>query len=69
MEIRDNVFLITGGASGLGAATARLFVENGGKVVLADLNQDARALRPPSRRSAKTVRIRSSRLHAPSPSI
>ena len=24
MEIRDNVFLITGGASGLGAATARL---------------------------------------------
>ena len=27
MEIRDNVFLITGGASGLGAATARLFVE------------------------------------------
>ena len=41
MEIRDNVFLITGGASGLGAATARLFVENGGKVVLADLNVDA----------------------------
>jgi NAD(P)-dependent dehydrogenase (short-subunit alcohol dehydrogenase family) len=41
MEIRDNVFLITGGASGLGAATARLLVENGGKVVLADLNQDA----------------------------
>jgi NAD(P)-dependent dehydrogenase (short-subunit alcohol dehydrogenase family) len=41
MEIRDNVFLITGGASGLGAATARLVVENGGKVVLADLNQDA----------------------------
>jgi len=41
MEIRDNVFLITGGASGLGAATARLIVEHGGKVVLADLNQDA----------------------------
>ncbi|MBB5471187.1 NAD(P)-dependent dehydrogenase (short-subunit alcohol dehydrogenase family) [Paraburkholderia sp. Clong3] len=41
MEIRDNVFLITGGASGLGAATARLLVENGGKVVLADLNLDA----------------------------
>jgi NAD(P)-dependent dehydrogenase (short-subunit alcohol dehydrogenase family) len=41
MEIRNNVFLITGGASGLGAATARLVVEHGGKVVLADLNQDA----------------------------
>jgi NAD(P)-dependent dehydrogenase (short-subunit alcohol dehydrogenase family) len=41
MEIRDNVFLITGGASGLGAATARLLVENGGKVVLADLNVEA----------------------------
>ena len=36
MEIRDNVFLVTGGASGLGAATARLFAEHGGKVVLAD---------------------------------
>ena len=41
MEIRDNAFLITGGASGLGAATARLFAEQGGKVVLADLNEDA----------------------------
>jgi NAD(P)-dependent dehydrogenase (short-subunit alcohol dehydrogenase family) len=41
MEIRDNAFLITGGASGLGAATARVLVENGGKVVLADLNQAA----------------------------
>ena len=41
MEIRDNAFLITGGASGLGAATARLIAENGGKVALADLNVDA----------------------------
>ncbi|WDD95087.1 SDR family NAD(P)-dependent oxidoreductase [Burkholderia sp. FERM BP-3421] len=41
MEIQGNVFLITGGASGLGAGTARLFAEAGGKVVLADLNQDA----------------------------
>jgi NAD(P)-dependent dehydrogenase (short-subunit alcohol dehydrogenase family) len=41
MEIRDNVFLITGGASGLGAATARLFAAEGGKIVVADLNQDA----------------------------
>ncbi|KVQ13036.1 3-hydroxyacyl-CoA dehydrogenase [Burkholderia ubonensis] len=41
MEIRGNVFLITGGASGLGAGTARMLVQEGGKVVLADLNQDA----------------------------
>ncbi|GLU35492.1 SDR family NAD(P)-dependent oxidoreductase [Trinickia caryophylli] len=39
MEIRGNAFLITGGASGLGAATARLIAEHGGKVVLADLNE------------------------------
>src|SRR5580698_9394399 len=41
MEIRDNVFLITGGASGLGASTARLFAAEGGKIVVADLSQDA----------------------------
>ena len=38
MDIRDNVFLITGGASGLGAGTARALTQQGGKVVLADLN-------------------------------
>ncbi|NBA97614.1 3-hydroxyacyl-CoA dehydrogenase [Pseudomonas sp. R5(2019)] len=38
MNIQDAVFLITGGASGLGAATARRVVKAGGKVVLADLN-------------------------------
>jgi NAD(P)-dependent dehydrogenase (short-subunit alcohol dehydrogenase family) len=41
MEIQDSVFFITGGASGLGAATARKVVEAGGKVVLADLNSSA----------------------------
>lgn len=41
MEIRDNVFLITGAASGLGAATARLVANEGGKTVLADLNEEA----------------------------
>jgi NAD(P)-dependent dehydrogenase (short-subunit alcohol dehydrogenase family) len=43
MEIRDNVFLVTGGASGLGAATARMFAAEGGKIVVADLNQEAGA--------------------------
>jgi NAD(P)-dependent dehydrogenase (short-subunit alcohol dehydrogenase family) len=41
MEIKNNVFIITGGASGLGAATARMIVENGGKVVLADVQVEA----------------------------
>jgi NAD(P)-dependent dehydrogenase (short-subunit alcohol dehydrogenase family) len=37
MQIKNSVFLITGGASGLGGATARMAAENGGKVVIADL--------------------------------
>lgn len=41
MNIKDSVFLISGGASGLGAATARMIIANGGKVVLADMNRDA----------------------------
>lgn len=38
MDIRDNVFLVTGGASGLGEATARMLCAAGGKVVIADIN-------------------------------
>lgn len=41
MEIKDRIFIITGGASGLGAGTGRLLVSLGAKVVLADLNQAA----------------------------
>jgi len=41
MQIQDNVFIVTGGASGLGAATARMLVAQGGKVVLADVQADA----------------------------
>ncbi len=41
MQIRNHVFLITGGASGLGAATARLLIAEGGSVVLADLDRTA----------------------------
>src|SRR5512140_3630728 len=39
MEIKGKVFLVTGGASGLGAASARMLVANGGKVVLADVRE------------------------------
>ena len=41
MEIKGNVFIITGGASGLGAGTARLLAEAGAGVVIADLNEAA----------------------------
>jgi NAD(P)-dependent dehydrogenase (short-subunit alcohol dehydrogenase family) len=37
MRIQGGVFLVTGGASGLGAGTARLLVAQGAQVVLADL--------------------------------
>ena len=37
MELRDSVFLVTGGASGLGAATVRMVVGAGGRAVIADL--------------------------------
>ena len=43
MQIQDNVFIITGGASGLGAAAARMLVAAGGKVVLADVQEAAGA--------------------------
>jgi len=41
MQIRNSIFLITGGASGLGAASARMVAENGGKVAIADLQAEA----------------------------
>jgi len=41
MQIKDNVFIITGGASGLGAASARMITAAGGKVVLADVQAEA----------------------------
>ena len=41
MEIRNKTAFITGGASGLGFATAKNFVAAGGNVMLYDLNADA----------------------------
>ncbi|MEY3202214.1 MAG: 3-hydroxyacyl-CoA dehydrogenase type-2, partial [Pseudomonadota bacterium] len=40
MQIADHVFIITGAASGLGAACAKTLVAAGGKVVLADVHLD-----------------------------
>ncbi|MFT0212359.1 SDR family NAD(P)-dependent oxidoreductase [Pseudomonas sp. F1_0610] len=41
MQIAQNVFLVTGAASGLGAATAQRLIEHGAKVALLDMNQQA----------------------------
>ncbi len=37
MDIAGKVFIVTGGASGLGEGTARMLAERGGKVVIADM--------------------------------
>ena len=37
MDIAGKVFVVTGGASGLGEGAARMLAEHGGKVVIADL--------------------------------
>ena len=41
MQIENNVFIVTGGASGLGAATARMLAGAGARVVIADVQVDA----------------------------
>ncbi|TAK45140.1 MAG: SDR family NAD(P)-dependent oxidoreductase, partial [Betaproteobacteria bacterium] len=43
MQIKNSVFLVTGGASGLGAATARMAAQDGARVVIADMQAEAGA--------------------------
>ena len=53
MNIEGKGFIVTGGASGLGAATARMLASHGGKVVIADVQVEAgEAHRRGARRSA-----------------
>ena len=40
MQIQNNVFIVTGGASGLGGGTSRLLAAAGGTVVIADVQAD-----------------------------
>ncbi|HEY9068180.1 MAG TPA: SDR family NAD(P)-dependent oxidoreductase, partial [Burkholderiaceae bacterium] len=40
MDIAGKVFIVTGGASGLGEGTARMLAAHGGRVVIADLQAD-----------------------------
>lgn len=41
MEIRGNVFLVSGGGSGLGAACVRMLAAHGARVIIADVNDEA----------------------------
>jgi NAD(P)-dependent dehydrogenase (short-subunit alcohol dehydrogenase family) len=41
MEIKNKVFIVTGGASGLGAGTARMLTQQGARVLLADVQDEA----------------------------
>jgi len=43
MDIKGHAAIVTGGASGLGAATARMLAEAGAKVAIFDVNQKAAA--------------------------
>ncbi len=43
MQIKGSVFIVTGGASGLGAGTARMLAAGGAKLVIADLNKSSGA--------------------------
>ena len=40
MDIAGKVFIVTGGASGLGEGTARMLAQEGGRVVIADLQAE-----------------------------
>jgi NAD(P)-dependent dehydrogenase (short-subunit alcohol dehydrogenase family) len=41
MQLKDSTFIVTGGASGLGAATVRRFHAHGARVLIADVNVEA----------------------------
>ena len=43
LQIKDSVAVITGGSGGIGMALAEYWLANGGKVVIADIAEEALA--------------------------
>lgn len=41
MDIKDKVIWVTGGCSGMGLASTKMFLSNGAKVMVTDINEDA----------------------------
>ena len=56
MQIQNHVFLVTGGGSGLGRATAEMLTAQGAKVVLADVNEAGSAVAGQLGANAKFIR-------------
>ncbi len=46
MQIQNNVFIVTGGASGLGQVTAQMLADRDANIVIADINAPAEPLGP-----------------------
>jgi len=57
MELKGSTFIVTGGASGLGAGTVRMIVAGGGNAVIADLKEaEGQALASELGRAARFVK-------------
>ena len=57
MELKGSTFIVTGGASGLGAATVRMIIGGGGNAVIADLKEgEGQALAAELGRAVRFVR-------------
>ena len=41
MQVKDKVVIVTGGGSGIGAASSKLFAQHGAKVVVSDINMES----------------------------
>ena len=41
MQLRGRVFMVTGGGSGLGAATVKALLDRGARIIVADINEEA----------------------------